>query len=56
MLSPELSAVSIWCESIHKFGSYRLKCDFAQMIHMIRILKWIILMMLHYRVKGNNLT
>ena len=36
-----LCAVKIYCESVHKFWS--LKCEFVQMIHMVRIWKWIIL-------------
>ena len=54
----ELYTGKIWCKSVHKFWSYRPKCHFIQMIHMIRIRRRIILIMLHFlaNVKGNFLT
>ena len=48
LLYPELSymLLVIGCKSVHKFWSYRPKCDFVWMIHMSRIHKRIILKML----------
>ena len=39
----KLHTGKIWCESVHKFWSYRPKCDFDRMVHMKRKRKRIIL-------------